>query len=209
MAVPYMPLYVADYMAGTAHLTTVEHGAYILLIMTYWQRGEKLPNDDRKLARIAGLGPREWGRIRDTLSEFFEVDCSGWFHLRVETELRNLRAKSLKKRKGGLARAEQMHSNKGQVAKLIVDTEQEEEPLGKPKGAAPVQSDKQFWDGAKMFVGGINPGAMIGKWIKDHGKPETASAITAAQIERAVDPRGYITGVLRKTARNLQPAVGI
>lgn len=61
-------------------------------------------------------------------------------------------------------------------------------------------SDKQFWDDAKAYIGGSNPGAMLGKWCRDYGKPETAKAIAAAQVERAVEPRSYITGILRKAA---------
>lgn len=130
MTVPFMPFYIADYMADTSHLTTVEHGAYLLLIMNYWQRGQPLPNDDRKLARIAGIGPREWKRMRDTISEFFEISCSEWLHTRVESELAILRSKSLKKRNGGLARAKQMHSKCLADAQLLTDTDTETDIVG-------------------------------------------------------------------------------
>ena len=116
-AIPYMPLYVADYLSDAAHLSTLEHGAYLLLIMTYWQRGEALPADDKKLARICRIGPREWERIKGNMSDFFQVDCNTWSHKRVEFELQNVRDKSLKKRNGGLARAKQMHSKTDSVAK--------------------------------------------------------------------------------------------
>lgn len=203
MAVPYMPLYVADYMADTGHLTTLEHGAYLLLIMAYWQRGEALPNDDKKLARIARLGPREWARIKPSLAEFFELSASDWFHSRLHRELATLRDKSLKRRKGGLARAKQMHSTCSQDAKLI----QISEHTVSKDTAADAPSDKVFWDGALAFVG-PSKRSLIGKWIKAHGKPETANAITAAQIERAMDPVAYIEGVLRKNGK-AEPAIGI
>lgn len=194
-AIPFMPLYVADYLSDAAHLSTLEHGAYLLLIMTYWQRGEALPADDKKLARICRVGPREWTRIKPVISEFFQVDCSTWSHRRIDSELQNVHAKSLKKRAGGLARAKQMHGSCSAPAQLS-DTEADTElPLAKANGAAP-NSDKEFWDSAKSYLGKAKAGK-IGAWVRDYGKPETASAITAAQLERAVDPVPYIEKTLR------------
>lgn len=93
-ALPYMPLYVADYMADAAHLSTVEHGAYLLLIMTYWQRGSALPADDRKLARIVRMTDDEWRDVRDTLAEFFRVTGETWSHKRIDHELQRVARKS-------------------------------------------------------------------------------------------------------------------
>ena len=82
-SLPWMPLNVADYLADTAHLGPAEHGAYLLLIMHYWQHGG-LPNDDRRLARIARMGEEEWVGVRDTIAEFFR---EGWQHKRIDQEL--------------------------------------------------------------------------------------------------------------------------
>ena len=82
-----MPLYVADYLADTGHLSAAEHGAYLLLIMHYWQNGG-LPNEDRRLARICRMSADEWADARETLFDLFE---DGWKHHRIEAELQAAR----------------------------------------------------------------------------------------------------------------------
>lgn len=80
---PWMPLYVDDYLRDTNGLTTLEHGAYMLLIMEYWRHGE-LPGDERRIARIARLTDREWKKVRASLLPLFR---DGWKHKRVDEEL--------------------------------------------------------------------------------------------------------------------------
>lgn len=78
-----MPLYVADYLADTSHLSTLEHGAYLLLLMHYWRQG-KLPSDDRQLAHVARMSLKQWLAIRPTIAGFFD---DGWTHSRVAREM--------------------------------------------------------------------------------------------------------------------------
>jgi uncharacterized protein YdaU (DUF1376 family) len=80
---PWMPLYVSDYLGDTRRLTTLQHGAYMLLIMEYWQHGG-LPDDDQELADIAGLEISEWMEIRPRLAKLFK---DGWRHKRIDEEL--------------------------------------------------------------------------------------------------------------------------
>lgn len=80
---PWMPLYIADYRADTAHLNAAQHGAYLLLIMHYWQTGG-LPDDDSQLARIACMTTAEWRKARPVVRPFFS---DGWKHGRIEFEL--------------------------------------------------------------------------------------------------------------------------
>lgn len=83
MSAPWMPLYVRDYLADTAHLRAAESGAYLHLIMAYWVSGN-LPEDDRQLATIAKMTLAEWKRARPTIQAFFH---DGWKHGRIDKEL--------------------------------------------------------------------------------------------------------------------------
>jgi len=101
----WMPLYVADYIADTQHLGALEHGAYLMLIMQYWRTGS-LPDDDKKLARIAKCSDREWRAIRSTIADLFD---DGWSHKRIDFELEKARGKSEARadagKRGGEAKA--------------------------------------------------------------------------------------------------------
>lgn len=69
-----MPMFGDAYLADTTHLTTEEHGAYFLLLLAAWRQDDcALPDDDRKLARIAGLTPRKWKSIKPTIMEFWRI----------------------------------------------------------------------------------------------------------------------------------------
>jgi uncharacterized protein YdaU (DUF1376 family) len=100
---PWMPLYIADYRADTAHLSASEHGAYLLLIMHYWQTGG-LPKADAPLSRIACMSPAEWRRAKPVVAPFFGDDWAS--HKRIDEELAKASGISGKRR----AAAELRHS---------------------------------------------------------------------------------------------------
>lgn len=89
-ALPYMQLYVADYLADTMHLTTEEHGAYLLLIFNYWQTGKPIPAS--RLARIARLSDDRWTVVERSLNEFFNERSGEWVHARIERDLEAVHA---------------------------------------------------------------------------------------------------------------------
>jgi uncharacterized protein YdaU (DUF1376 family) len=97
-----MPLYVGDYLGDTGHLTTAQHGAYLLLMMHYWRKGE-LPDDDRQLSKITKLPLKTWCDYRAVLQAFFH---DGWRHKRIDAELMRMMRISEKRasagQKGGL-----------------------------------------------------------------------------------------------------------
>jgi hypothetical protein len=105
----WMPLYVGDYLRDTRDLNTLQHGAYLLLIMHYWQH-DALPTDDARLAAITGLSVAQWRRVREPVQAKF---AEGWKHKRIEGELAKLDRAVMQRRlagrnggiKSGIARA--------------------------------------------------------------------------------------------------------
>lgn len=95
-ALPYQEIYWADYLADTAHLTTEEHGAYLLLMGNYWQRGRALDNANGRLANVVRLTSERWAIVQQTLSEFFTVENDIWSHGRIEFDLERTLSKSTK-----------------------------------------------------------------------------------------------------------------
>jgi uncharacterized protein YdaU (DUF1376 family) len=89
-----MPVFIGDYLADTMHLSTEQHGAYLLLLFHLWRRGS-LQDDDGRLAQITGLTSTAWSQARPVLAEFFQIHDGLWCHRRVELERTRVAAKQL------------------------------------------------------------------------------------------------------------------
>lgn len=109
----WMPVYWGDYLKDTMHLTCEEHGAYLLLIAAYWNRGGPIPNDEKWLASASKLSVRKWRKVNARVTEFFSKldneNGSVLVHERVEKEIlrSSARLKSARAngKAGGLAKS--------------------------------------------------------------------------------------------------------
>lgn len=130
MSAPFMQLYVADYLGDTRHLTTEQHGAYLLLLMTMWRADGRLPNDDKKLARIASCPPSRWAKIKDEVMEFFVIEGDEITNQRLMFELKKASEKSIKRAEAGTkgGRAKSLKSNKTDQANARRLPEHSSEP---------------------------------------------------------------------------------
>lgn len=137
---PWMPWYIADYLADTAHLRAAQSGAYLHLIMHYWQRGG-LPNENVQLAAIARMSDSEWKKARPVIEPFFQMP--GWKHKRVEEELSKAQAKyearAAAGKKGGEAKAEAKQNPSNATAKEVAGLNQ---PLSQPPSTTNPDSKK-------------------------------------------------------------------
>lgn len=109
-ALPYMQLYIADYLADTMHLSAEEHGAYLLLMFNYWQTGRAIPKN--RLAKIARISSERWGAVEESLREFFIDNGTEWTHERIENDLAAVRDVLAKKSAAGKASVQSRRNRK-------------------------------------------------------------------------------------------------
>lgn len=96
---PAMPLWTDAYLGDTTHLTTTEHGAYLLILMAIWRSKDgRINGSDKMLARYARLNAGQWNRIKPNLMPFFDVIEDGttlWITQgRLTRELKAVRRRS-------------------------------------------------------------------------------------------------------------------
>ena len=95
---PALTLWTDAYLSDTRHLTGIEHGAYLLLLMEAWRRPNcDLPDDDKMLARYACVTSSEWSEIRDTVMSFWKRDGRRkvWIQKRLLLERDRARTRSM------------------------------------------------------------------------------------------------------------------
>ncbi|MFZ2155521.1 MAG: DUF1376 domain-containing protein [Bradyrhizobium sp.] len=100
----WMPFYIADYLASTAHLTTLEHGGYLLLTCHYWIKGGP-PESDEIARRVSRMTNRQWARSSAVLKSLFS---EGWRHEGLDAEL----AKVIEKSTSASANARKSHDSR-------------------------------------------------------------------------------------------------
>ena len=89
---PFMPLWVSDFVGDTLDLEAKEIGAYMLILMTMWGRDGYLPNDSKKLQRVARCG-RDWPRVWASIQHYFTVEGDKITQNRLLKELQKVASK--------------------------------------------------------------------------------------------------------------------
>lgn len=180
-----MQLYVADYLGDTRHLSTEQHGAYLLLLMTMWRAGGSLPNDPTKLARIVGCSASKWAKISDDVMAFFEVDVDQIVSARLSKELEKASQKSIKRAEAGAkgGSAKSLKTHKADVANATVLPKHSSEPESERKREATASLScgsafETFWSAYPRKI----------------GKPKARTAYEAA-LKRCTGPPDIMAGL--------------
>lgn len=98
---PSMPMYWDAYLADTTHLTTEEHGAYLLLLGAMWRRNGSVPDDDKDNARILGLTKGRWIKVKSRLSEFLIIENGDISQKKLQKTWKNTQEKIQTNRSNG------------------------------------------------------------------------------------------------------------
>ena len=187
----WMAFYVGDYVANTLHLTTRQHGAYILLICAAWKARGVLPGTDTALASIAKLSPREWRQDGDTLKAFLTRRGEEWIHERVMYEWNEARVLTNAKSDAGKLGAKRRWQGRGgangsAMAEPSVRHRQNDAPSPSPS-PSPSQLDipvETTGESAPQKPKG--PRNANGTRIPEGWRPDEAGRSFAA--ERGIDP---------------------
>lgn len=118
MSRAFIAFYMGDYDKDTQALSTLEHGAYFLLLKQCWVHGS-IPIEPAKRAKIAKLSLREWNRIAPAIDPFFDENGR---QKRATREIEKADASRLKRamagHRGGVAsgRAKAIRNGQASIA---------------------------------------------------------------------------------------------
>lgn len=202
-----MPLWVANFVGDTMDLDAKEVGAYLLILMTMWGRDGYLPNDERKLQRVARCG-RDWPRVWQSIQHYFTVDGDQITQGRLLKEVQKVASKRIVNAQhgalGGLAKA--LKSKDAPLANATVSLQQpepypEREDTEAKASDASVDFAKAIWTNGAAFLerNGTPPKqarTVIGMWRKAYQDTDIFDAFAACSKEGVIDPIPWIAARL-------------
>jgi uncharacterized protein YdaU (DUF1376 family) len=137
MSLPWFPFNIKDFLANTKRLNTEAKGAYLCLMLDYYEQEGPPPDDDDVLASICELPPDVWKRHRKVIEPLFEIRDGCWHHARIEREIENGNTKLAQSKARAQAGAAAMHAKKGH--KLAPSSPQAAPKQQEPEKPAPSQ----------------------------------------------------------------------
>lgn len=218
----WMPWYVADYLADTAHLNTEQHGAYCLMLMAAWKSGGALPNDDGQLSSVCRLTPAKWKASKAILLKFFAVADGEIVHKRVSLERVKAQAISDKKAENGKEGAKKRwQKNDKPMANAMANPSQIDAPSPSPthlpsEDSVPNGTDgdavltkQELWSAGKSLLAEqgmakAQCGTFVGKLVKDYGDEAVIDAVRSCVVKRPADAAQYLVATCKHLAGQRQ-----
>jgi len=108
-AMHYYQFNIGDYASHTRHLTNIEDLAYRRLLDAYYLQEHSLSVGITSVARQINMREYET-EVKAVLEEFFTLTDEGWFHQRVDKEIKHFQAKRQQASNAGKASAERRNN---------------------------------------------------------------------------------------------------
>jgi len=171
----YFELYPGDYLRDTGELSLAQHGAYLLLMASYYSTEDGLPADKVSLCRITrAMTKDEQAATMAVASRFFRMADDGRLHsTRIDDDIEKARARKERARTNG--------GKGGRPAKQNPDGVQrrnQKETQEKPTG----------------FTVGSENGNLDGTQKKAHQTPYTSKEQEQKQTEASPNVTGAPAG---------------
>jgi uncharacterized protein YdaU (DUF1376 family) len=133
----YIPLFPDSYYRDTRHLSTEEHGAYLLLMMAAWAEDDcSLSFDEKKLAAIVGMPAAKWRKIASTVLAFWTIEDGKIYQRRLRKEWDYVQGKREQARHA-VATREQRRMNERSSSDASSDVAPDVSPIGGGGGGGP------------------------------------------------------------------------
>lgn len=134
---PCMPFWTDAYLADTQHLTTEQHGAYLLLLFQAWRSADgTIADDDEMLARLAKVSQVKWKAMKPVIMAFWKLDKrrKTWSQKRIKNEREKAYSKRAKAKDSAATRWNKTEKTDANAMRTQCYPEPKPEPIEKPKG---------------------------------------------------------------------------
>lgn len=101
MSLEWFEFHPKSFLTDTMRLNTEAKGAYLLLLLDYYEKEGPAPDDDDVLAAIAGLPLDVWQRHRKVIQPLFNVDGGLWHHATCANVIADAKARMARQSEAG------------------------------------------------------------------------------------------------------------
>lgn len=175
MSRAWIAFYMGDYQKDTNRLTTLEHGAYFLLLQECWTHGN-VPIEPADRAAVAKMPLKDWLKIAPKVDPYFETDGTNkraTYEIEKAETIRTKRA--LAGSRGGTNSGRAYAIRKGNESKREANAQQNDKQNGLQNGS-PAEA---------IHNNNINPTTTVPEDTKGLGKGRlTASPQLLASLAR-------------------------
>lgn len=203
------PISISAYIADTTALSTIQHGAYLLLLMTMRRAGGWVQDDDRKLANIVKMSVTKWRQIAPDIRELLVAEGGKLSQKRIISDIEKLKALSAKNaengKSGGIAKSLKNKTSGVATARISPSVAPPNAPVeGHDQGVSAISSLFESDSKEESKKGNSRGSALPGDWV-----PGERDYAYAAKLGLTVQEADACAEDMRLWARaNANRAVG-